>query len=225
MKTKLLKGFVFGVSFIVGIIIGYFALFAALDWSSVPTNVNTETPLTPTLWNNTMSGIINNVESVASKVGTIANVVTVQTRIQNTYTSPGSGNGTAIDPLTIIITPKKAGNKVILEWNVNGEMHQDNVYIVTRNGILLTDTTDVSNNRWAGITSQPYDVDTVSTPDNAIIKIIDNNTLSVTSTYELRVRSSSATPRALYLNRTANNYGQDVYETSLSTGTAMEIWN
>ncbi|MDD5770003.1 MAG: hypothetical protein PHE25_03480 [Candidatus Gracilibacteria bacterium] len=70
MKTKLLKGFVFGISFTVGIIIGYFVLFAALDWSSINTNVNTETPLTPTLWNNTMSGIISNVNK-AENIGVV----------------------------------------------------------------------------------------------------------------------------------------------------------
>lgn len=46
----------------------------------------------------------------------------VQTRTQNTYNAPASGNGTAISPLDITITPKKSGNMVVLEWNVHGEI-------------------------------------------------------------------------------------------------------
>ena len=79
--------------------------------------------------------------------GTVANVVTVQTREQGLFDAPISGDGTIVTPLNLVITPKKAGNKIILEWIVNGEMNKDTVYIVTRNGIRLADTTDASNNR------------------------------------------------------------------------------
>ena len=156
--------------------------------------------------------------------GTVANVVTVQTRTQGTYEAPASGNGTAVTPLNIVITPKKAGNKIILEWIVNGEAHHNIVYIVTRNGELLANTTDAFNNRWAGITAQPDDDNISSTPDNAVVKIIDMNSLDVETTYELRVRVSGGTAHILYLNRCADSAGKDHYEANLSTGIAMEIW-
>jgi hypothetical protein len=162
--------------------------------------------------------------TTAAAIGTVANVVMVQTRTQARYSAPISGNGTIITPLNLVITPKKAGNRIILEWIVNGEMHQDTVYIVTRNGVPLADTTNAANNRWAGITAQPYDGDTNSTPDNAVVKIIDMNSLDVATTYELRVRSSDGAIRTLSLNRTAASAGQDIYEAGLSVGTATEIW-
>lgn len=156
--------------------------------------------------------------------GTVANVGMVQTRAQGTYTASNSGIGTELTPLRMTITPKKAGNRVILEWVVNGEMHHDTVYIVTRNGVLLTDSTNAAENRWAGITGQPYDANSDSTPDNAVVKIIDMNSLDVASTYALRVRSSSNTAYTMYLNRAVGSAGQDAYEASLSVGTATEIW-
>ncbi len=158
------------------------------------------------------------------KAGTMANIVVVQTRDQSTFAAPITGDGTEVTPLRLTITPKKAGNMIILDWIVNGEMHHDTVYIVTRNGVLLANTTNASNNRWAGITAQPYGVDTASTPDNAVIRIIDTNSLATATTYELRVRGSSGTAYTLYLNRTAGAVGQDQYEASLSVGTATEIW-
>jgi type II secretory pathway pseudopilin PulG len=156
--------------------------------------------------------------------GTIANIVTAQTRDQTTYTAPTTGNGTVITPLNLTITPKKAGNKVILEWIVNGEGYENTVYIVTRNGELLANTTNVSNNRWAGITSQPYDANFSTTPDNAVVKIIDMNSLGMETTYELRVRASRGSASTLYFNRTVVSTGADDNEASLSTGVAMEIW-
>ncbi|MDD5212867.1 MAG: hypothetical protein PHG82_00355 [Candidatus Gracilibacteria bacterium] len=193
------------------------------DWSGI-TTVKTGDTLSASIWNDTINNIKNNLEELSSRPGTIANVVTVQTRDNTIFTAPITGNGTEVTPLRLSITPKKAGNKVILEWIVNGEMNNNTVYIVTRNGVLLTDTTDASNNRWAGVTAQTYDTDTNSTPDNTIVKIIDNNSLNTASTYEIRVRASSASAYSLYLNRTVGSAGTDRYETSLSTGIATEIW-
>lgn len=238
LKVQFLKWLTFWVSLSLWLMIWYFVIFAALNWDNLNTNVTTETSLSASLWNDSMTNIKENVDNLANTVanintninnitaipGTIANVVTVQTREQWTYSAPISGNGTEITPLKLTLTPKKAWNKVILEWIVNGEMTTNTVYIVTRNWVLLTDTTNGSNNRWAWITAQPYDVNVDSTPNNAIIKIIDNNTLWVESNYELRVRSSEATPRILYLNRTVISTWTDAHEASLSTWVATEIW-
>lgn len=239
LKVQFLKWLTFWVSLSLWLMIWYFVIFAALNWDNLNTNVTTETSLSASLWNDSMINIKENVDSLANTVanintninnitaipGTIANVVTVQTREQWTYSTPISGNGTEITPLKLTLTPKKAWNKVILEWIINGEINDVNsVYIVTRNWVLLTDTTNASNNRWAWITAQPHDTNYASTPDNAVVKIIDNNTLWVESNYELRVRSSNWTANTLYLNRTVSSVWADGYETSLSTWIATEIW-
>jgi len=162
-------------------------------------------------------------QTTAAANGTVANVAMVQTRTQGSYIGSTTGNGTVITPLNLVITPKKAGNRIILEWVVNGEMYMNSVYIVTRNSVLLANTTNAGNNRWAGITAQPYDTQTDSTPDNAVVKIIDMNSLAVETTYELRVRSTSGSTVTLYLNRPQHVEG-DYNEASLSVGTATEIW-
>ena len=161
---------------------------------------------------------------VASNVGTVASVNMLQTRTQDSYTAATTGNGTVITPLNITFTPKQAGNKVILEFTVNGEGNQNQVFLVSRNDVFLTDTTDASNNRWAGIVGVAYDVDATSTPSNMSIRIFDLNTLAVESTYKVQVRSSHTTAATYYLNRSVNSAGANYHETSLSTVTATEIW-
>jgi len=159
----------------------------------------------------------------SGRVGGVIQVATVQTRTIATYSAPTTGDGTEITPLTITMTPTASGNKVILDWIVNGECHYDTGYIVTRNGVQLTDTTNGTNDRWATINAQPYDTDTNSTPDNAVIRIIDNSSLAISSIYRLHIRSTRSSALTLYLNRTFSSTGQDQYETSLSTGSAMEV--
>jgi len=161
--------------------------------------------------------------AVASVGGGIVQVKTISTRANTIYTAPTTGDGIEITELQIVMTPKKSGNKIILEWVVNGEAGQDTVYIVTRNGTKLPNTTDGSNSVWAGVAVSAYDLDIASTPNNMVVKIIDEDTLNVESTYRLLLRSSSGAPVGLYLNRTVNSTGTYSYETTLSVGTAMEI--
>ncbi len=228
--NKLKYHFLWWLVFLWTVLIWFYS-YAALTWTNVPTTVNTSTPMTTTLWNNAMTNIINNVNSVQSaldafsvQVWTVANVVTVQTRAQWTYTAPISWDGIEITPLRLSITPKRAGNKIILEWIVNGECSNDTVYTVTRNWVMLANATDWTN-RWSWVNWQPYNVDTASTPDNAVVRIVDDSTLATASTYELRIRSSNRTAPNCFLNRTVNNAWADSNETSISTWIATEIWD
>ncbi|PIY17484.1 hypothetical protein CO112_00865 [Candidatus Dojkabacteria bacterium CG_4_9_14_3_um_filter_150_Dojkabacteria_WS6_41_13] len=152
----------------------------------------------------------------------VASVTTVQTRTQGIYAATGSGDGTPVTPLNIVLTPKKAGNKIILEWMVNGEVNYNTVYNVTRNGVVLPNSNDGAN-RWSGIATSAYDQDEASTPNNMTIKIVDENSLNVESTYSLLIRSSNAYTVNFSLNRTLASTGGDSYEVMLSTGTATEI--
>ena len=161
---------------------------------------------------------------VASNVGTVASVNMLQTRTNEDFAAATSGNGTVITPLNITFTPKQAGNKVILEFTVNGEGNWNQVFLVSRNDTLLADTTNDSNNRWAGIATLSYDAQTANTPDNCSIRILDLNTLATESTYKLQVRASGASAETYRLNRSYSSTGADDYETSLSVATATEIW-
>ena len=161
---------------------------------------------------------------VASNVGTVASVNMLQTRTQDSYTGANSGNGTVITPLNITFTPKQAGNKVILEFTINGEGNNNLVFLVSRNDTLLADATNASNNRWAGTTAMAYDTNVVSTPNNITVRILDLNTLATESTYKVQIRSSQAATQTFRLNRSYETTGEDGQEATLSVATATEIW-
>ena len=158
-------------------------------------------------------------------VGTVASVNMLQTRTQGDYVASPTGNGTIVTPLNITFTPKKAGNKVILEFTVNGEGSHEVGWIATRNDVNLPDTTDASNNMWAVITAGSYDNDISTTPNTRSIRILDLNTLSVETTYKVLVRSSYSSGTYTYrLNRSHGSAGADYAESLLSVVTATEIW-
>lgn len=156
--------------------------------------------------------------------GSVVKMAMTQTRAHSSYTVLPTGDGVALTSMSLTLTPKKAGNRVVLEWIIVGEGSENVTYLVTRNGVMLAEATNASNNRWAGITPQAYDTDNSSTMDNTVVKIIDMNSLDVASTYELRVRSSNGTTYTLMLNRSMGAVGQDSYENGLSVGTATEVW-
>jgi hypothetical protein len=156
--------------------------------------------------------------------GAPVQMVTVQTRTQAEYAAPISGNGTNIALLNLTITPQKAGNRIHLDWFIHSEASShDMVYIITRNDVLLPDTTTANNNRWAGIMLNHYDPNFASTPVIDHVKFIDTNSLSTASTYRILIRSSSGTARTYRLNRAFSSAGADSNEAGVSSGIAMEI--
>ena len=160
-----------------------------------------------------------------SNIGTVASVTMLQTRTQDSYSAPTTGDGTVITPLNITFTPKQAGNKVILAFYIRGEADDSSsVFLVSRNGVLLADSTDASNNRWAGVAGLSYDTNTASTPNNMTVSILDLNTLAIESTYKVQIRSADAGAHTFRLNRSYSSAGADSQETSVSVSTATEIW-
>ena len=157
-------------------------------------------------------------------IGTVASVNMLQTRTQGDFAAGTSGNGTVITPLNITFTPKQAGNKVILEFSANGEGSTNSVFLVSRNDVLLADSTDASNNRWAGVANMAHDNDDDSTTNNNFIRILDLNTLATETTYKLQIRASGGSANTYKLNRPIGSAGADNYETTLSVATATEIW-
>jgi hypothetical protein len=170
------------------------------DTSSL--QVSSGSTLSATQWNQLLGNVQQIKNEIATPVpGTVAQVKAVQTRALSSYTAPATGNGTEITPLDIAITPRKAGNMVILEWVVNGEGPHNLNFLVSRNGTILSDASNALNNRWAAITNTDYDPDNNSTPNEKVIKIVDFNSLGTASTYRLHVRSSYSSALTFYLNR------------------------
>jgi hypothetical protein len=166
----------------------------------------------------------------------------VQTRTEAILTSGWGGAqntanlyGTKIPQLDLTFTPKKAGNTVVLQWNIFGEStySADTVLLVTRTPnsgagagvpVALPNAVDASNNTWSGVTTFDYQTDDGSTPNTTIVKIVDLNSLDVACTYSVHFRAAANRTSTFHLNRSVTNSGTFDRETGLSLGHAHEIY-
>ncbi len=162
--------------------------------------------------------------------GSVVQTIFVRSNARTTYSSAASGDGTTITDLNMSITPTNASNRIICQWMINGEVHWDNVFLIHRDGALITTAGEegrnsVSNSRWVGYASGFYDQNEDSTPSNWIIMYSQIAGTTASRTYAPAVRSSSATAYTFYLNRTvgSTDAGQDVYERMVSTGIIYEV--
>ena len=155
----------------------------------------------------------------------------VQTRTQGIFDIPipfGSGGaakvGVEITPLSVTITPIKAGNFIELSFYIFGMGHQPSIpvgYFLRRNGVQLTDTTDFSDNYYANNTvSHDGGSAAGSVPQVNTITLFDRNSLDVSSEYVLVVRltsSDTASDVNFYLNRTREAPSTSGREEGVST--------
>lgn len=161
--------------------------------------------------------------------GSVVQVQTVRTEARNTYSSPTTGNGTTITDLNLTITPKFSTSLLACQWMINGEMHHDNVFLIHREGALVTTAgqtgynSTTGNSRWSGYTSGFYDQNENSTPSNWFIQYFATANSTASTTIAPAVRGSGGTAHTFYLNRTVGSAGSDGYETMVSTGMIMEI--
>ena len=161
--------------------------------------------------------------------GMIVQTVYLRTDTRTTYASNNSGNGTTVSALGMTIVPKNPNNRIIVQWMINGELHQDNVILIHRDGALITTAGEegrnsVSNNRWVGYAAAFYDQNEDSTPSNWMIMYSQIAGSLNSRTYAPAVRSSSGTNYTFYLNRCVNaNAGADAYENMVSTGVIFEV--
>lgn len=164
-----------------------------------------------------------------SRTGAILQTVVVRSDTRTSYSSATSGNGTTVGELAITITPKYATSHIWCRWMITGEFHQDNVFLVHRDGVLITSSptgynSQVGNSRWSGMMAAFYDRNEDSTPSTWRMHYVDDTASSAaTRTYAPAVRGSGGSAYTFYLNRTVNAATQDNYEQSISYGIAMEI--
>ena len=175
----------------------------------------------------------NQIQTVAGKPilnnsGSIIQTVYVRSDTRTSYASNNSGDGTTISPLGLTITPTNANNRIICQWMINGELHQDNVFLIHRDGALITTAGEegrnsVSNNRWSGYASAFYDQNESSTPSNWVIMYSQIAGSTASRTYAPAVRGSGASSYTFYLNRTVSGDGADNNENMVSTGVLYEV--
>jgi hypothetical protein len=163
-------------------------------------------------------------------VGSVVQVETLQTRDKNQYDHNYAAiprtDGTEVTELRMSVTPKAAGNKMILHWEVGGEADDasQSGFVVTRNDVLLPYSTSSGNEKWDIVALASHDGDDASTPNTTSVRIIDESTLgsSTASVYKLLFRSTNGDER-FSLNRADNDTGKQNYENVLSTCVATEI--
>ena len=160
--------------------------------------------------------------------GMILQTVYVRMDAQTTYSSPATGNGTTVAGLAITITPKRSSSLLLCTWMINCEITENNVFLVHRDGSLITTAgyqaynNVAGNSRWSGVMAPFYDWDTNSTLSNHILQYVIPATATTTTTIAPAIRSSDGNARTLYMNRTAIT-PQNSYEISVSSGMIQEI--
>ena len=159
--------------------------------------------------------------------GMIVQTIYLRTDTRTSYASNNSGNGTTVTELGVTIVPKNPNNRIICQWMINGEMHQDNVILIHRDGSLIVTSgeegkNNQNSNRYDGYASAFYDQNESSTPSNWMIMYSQIAGSLNSRTYAPAVRSSSASNFTFYLNRTVSDLG-DAYERMVSTGVIFEV--
>ncbi len=161
--------------------------------------------------------------------GTVVQVQTVRSDSRTTIASNNSGNGTTITQLNLSITPKFANSKLIMQWMLNGEITQDSVFLIHKDGSLITTAgatgynSEAGNVRWSGVVSAVWDNDQSTTQGNYFIQYECLSGSTAAQVFAPATRASGATNTTLYLNRTISSTGSDTNESTISNGTIWEI--
>jgi hypothetical protein len=161
--------------------------------------------------------------------GTVVQVQTVRSDSRTTIASNNSGDGTTITQLNLSITPKFANSKLIMQWMINAEGNHDTVFLIHKNGSLITTAgatgynAESGNVRWSGVAAGAWDNDNSTTPSNYFIQYECIAGSTSPQVFAPATRASYGTSQTLFLNRTVRSTGQDNDETMISNGTIWEI--
>jgi len=164
--------------------------------------------------------------------GMVVQAVYARSDARTSYSSPNSGNGVTITDLNLVITPRFASSLLIMQWMINAEWQGaawDNVFVIHKNGALITDdfyqgyNRFGGNSRWSGFVAGMYDNNSDSTMSNYFLQYAIPAVNTVQQTFAPAVRSSGATNYTFFLNRCAGSAGADQYEVTISTGVIWEV--
>jgi hypothetical protein len=157
--------------------------------------------------------------------GHVIQTVTVQDTTHSVISIPINTLVT-ISTLNLVITPKKANSTIVLQWMVNGEVAENTIFVVMRNGSAIGLNTDGGSAIWSGTASAAWDNNLASTPSNYYISWIDTPNTTSATTYSLGIKDTNTSAAyTLYLNRTLDTPLQDFRESLISCGVAWEVCN
>jgi len=165
--------------------------------------------------------------SALTGVGHVLQTVYKKVDSKSTYSVATAGQtGTYIAVLDTTITPTSTSSKILINFNITYEVHNDTVFRLYRR-IGGTDTEILRNstdgNYWAGWKLPGHDANTDSTPwTNHLMDIDSPNTTSAV-TYRLMIQSGGVGAVTFYLNRSQGSAGQGNYEVGTSSVILQEL--
>jgi hypothetical protein len=160
--------------------------------------------------------------------GSVLQTIYVRSDALSTYASAITGEGTTIGDLAITITPRSSSSLLLCTWMINCEVNQNNVFLVHKNGVIITTpgyqgfNSEYTYNRYSGIASAMYDNNDATTMSNHYIQYAVPAISTSTAIYAPAIRASGATAYTLFLNRSVNAPAAAV-EISVSSGMIQEI--
>tara|TARA_B110000483_G_scaffold106537_1_gene130014 strand:+ start:66 stop:1256 length:1191 start_codon:yes stop_codon:yes gene_type:complete len=130
-----------------------------------------------------------------------------------------------IKELDISIKPKFANSRILLHWMINGELHQDNVIRVARDGsyIIHGYNETQGTNQWSGVAAGGYDQNQDSTPENYCIDTYDEPGGTNTYNYQIYIGSSGGGSFPAHINRTYTGGNRNAHEAGICFMSATEI--
>jgi len=149
-----------------------------------------------------------------------------RTDANTTYSSSTGLTPTVITELNVTITPKQSNSIILVEWQISGEFHHDNAYVIMKNGTIASNgyNTVAGNIQSSGYANSNYDVDNSTTPHTMQIRYVDSNVNSLTAqTYGIGIRSAAGTAQTFFLNRSVSGGSGTSNEVAVSMVTATEI--
>lgn len=175
----------------------------------------------------TSMSVIGTTGTYFASPGSVLQTVYRRTDARYAYTSATTPTGTPIGELGITITPKKSNSLLVMKWMINGEFHQDNVFVMFQDGVLIDQpgyfgyNSSLGNEARSGIMAARYDRNESSTMSNWFLFFTIPADSTNARTYTPAIRGTST--HTFFLNRTISSAGEDYYENAVSTGYIMEI--
>jgi hypothetical protein len=159
----------------------------------------------------------------ASSKGTPIQFVTARYDGRQSFTAGPGFTPNQMPNTNISIIPKYTGSLLSVKWMLTGEVHQDVVIVIMKNGVEFKSHSTSAGSRWSGYCSGWYDRNQSSTMSNWYINVFDTAIAGQENTYGLAVRSSSNGTYTFYLNRCQGTLAQNSYENGCTISSIMEI--
>ena len=149
---------------------------------------------------------------------------TIQTawrKMDNIVTLVAPQNGEVVIPeMSIDFTPKRANSRMLIDWWIFHEGHEQVVFRARRNNVVIG--RGATTDRWSAMGVTPFDNNNSSTPHSDHFMWVDQPGAIATYTYDLAVGSSTTTNYTIQFNRSVASYSPD-YESGYSFMMIQEI--